>query len=918
MAGSTIVNNMIEREPLTARILNRFVELLVAPRSGSGAGPQRAETFYFRHGKRILDLIVAVIGLVITAPVFLVCGAVVRLSSKGPIFFRQIRVGQQGNHFRLVKFRTMRERADGKRTQITARGDTRITFIGSLLRCTKLDELPQLLNVVRGEMSLVGPRPETPEHVAAYTKDQRLILQLRPGITGAASLSNFDEESLMAQQGDPEDFYLHVQMQRKLQLELRYYGNLGMVTDVSLILLTLAAVLNPFRGASFEGLEAARVRFNACIKKMQVTLDGWIFACSFAVACLIRFEGTPKSADAAQFLLWLPILLAARLVVNWRFGVYRFIWRFVSLPDVLAIARSLGIVTGLILGLRFLWPETNSWAGMVKLPLSVIALEYLLSLMGTSGARVVRRMLYEGSRKSSPAFTRARRRVLLYGAGKAGRLLLREFETRNDIEIAGFLDDDPQKADSVIAGSRVLGTGASLARIARHFRVEEIVISMATANRQTLMGILAKCKEAEVPAKIIPSLQEILDGRVKISEVREVQIEDLLGRRCVSLPELDEGARQAYEGKRILITGASGSIGSELVRQLIPLKPAKIVMLDQDENGIYELEQQIAGRNAHAPVETEIADIKQRGRITDIFQRFRPEIVFHAAAHKHLPLMEKAPCEAILNNVLGTKIVLNACLQAGTERFVFVSTDKAVNPSSVMGATKKMGEILVQCAAEGSSMRAACVRFGNVMGSRGSVIPLFQKQIREGGPLTVRHPDVMRFFMTIPEAVQLILCAGCLANRGEVFVMDMGSPRKILELAQEMILLSGLEPGKDIDITITGLRPGEKLNEELTGSDEFSGKTRYEKLSKISPFPVDAPEIRRRVADLIKAAERNDRHAIYGILKNMEIGFCPDPKGFGKPRNMAEGGTLLRAEPRRKAEHLSTSAREAAVALGEL
>ncbi len=902
---------------MIARTVNRILESPVTASRGGGVASQPLETFYFSCGKRILDAVAAAIGLAITAPAFLVCAALVRMSGKGPIFFRQDRVGQHGNRFRLVKFRTMRERADGKGTQITARGDSRVTPVGRFLRRTKLDELPQLLNVLRGEMSLVGPRPETPEHVADYNEIQRGILQLKPGITGAASLSYFNEEYLLAEQADPEDFYLHDLMPRKLQLDLGYYEQLGLATDLWLILLTLAAVLNPFREKPTRNAEAKKIRFDPYTRRTQVALDAGIFAGSLMLAYLIRFEGMPKGSDAAQFFLWLPVLSVARLIVNRKFGVYRFIWRFVSLPDVLAIARSLGIATILILGLRLVWPVTNSWAGVVKLPLSVIALEYLLSLIGSTGARVLRRVLYERSRKPAIAFARVRQRVILYGAGKAGRLLLREFETRNDIEIVGFLDDDPKKAHSVIAGARVLGNGASLAGIARQFRVEEVVISMATANRQTLMRILAQCKQANVPAKIIPSLQEILDGRVRISELREVQIEDLLGRRSVSLPEVDDGARQTYVGKRILVTGASGSIGSELVRQLIALKPAKLVMLDQDENGIYELEQQVAARHPHASVESEIADIKQRGRITELFQRFRPEIVFHAAAHKHLPLMEKAPCEAVLNNVLGTKIVLDACVHSGTERFVFVSTDKAVNPSSVMGATKKIGEILVQSMAESGPMRAACVRFGNVMGSRGSVIPLFQRQIREGGPLTVTHPDMVRFFMTIPEAVQLILCAGCLAQHGEVFVMDMGSPRKILELAQEMILLSGLEPGKDIEIAITGLRPGEKLNEQLTGPTELPCKTRYEKLSKVIPFPVDASEIRRRVASLVKAAERNDRHAIYGILKGMEIGFCADPKGFGKPRNIAQGDTLLRAEPRRKAEHLSTSAREAAVALSE-
>ncbi|MGH9702719.1 MAG: polysaccharide biosynthesis protein, partial [Candidatus Acidiferrales bacterium] len=332
---------------------------------------------------------------------------------------------------------------------------------------------------------------------------------------------------------------------------------------------------------------------------------------------------------------------------------------------------------------------------------------------------------------------------------------------------------------------------------------------------------------------------------------------------------------------------------------------------------IYEQQQQIAALFPNAPIESEIADVKQRGRIADIVCRWQPEIVFHAAAHKHLSLMERAPGEAVLNNVLGTRIMLEESIRSGVERFLFVSTDKAVNPSSVMGATKRIGEILVQCMPKGTAMHAACVRFGNVMGSRGSVIPLFQKQIRCGGPLTVTHPEVERFFMTIPEAVQLILCAGCLAREGEVFVMDMGSPRKILQLAREMIVLSGFEPGRDIEIAFTGLRPGEKLNEELTGGHEFTSKTRYEKLSKVTPIAMDSLEIQRRVTDLIEVAERNDPAAILEIFEGMGIGYCSGSRGFGKPRKIAEGGMLLRAEPRRKAEHLSTSAREAAVALSK-
>ena len=561
---------------MSARTLNQKLEFLVKVLSKDREDRQTLATFYFRCGKRIFDVVAAATGLVIAAPVFLVCAVLVRLSSKGPIFFCHNRVGQHGKTFRLFKFRTMRAGEDGAGAQITARGDSRVTAVGRFLRWTKFDELPQLLNVLLGEMSIVGPRPETSEHVAAYDAMQSEVLLLKPGITGAASLCYLEEESLLADQTNPGEFYLHVLMPRKLQWELRYLDEMGMAADLKLILRTLAAVLNPFRGKLTAPAGAIKDRFIPYTKIAQLALDAGIFAGALTLAYLIRFEGLPQGPDAVQFFNWLPVLMIARLMVNRVCRVYRFIWRFVALPDVLSIAQSIGIVSILIVGLRLLWPVTNSWAGVMRLPLSVIVLEYLISLAGSTGARVLRRVLYEKSRKPAQAFAQLRRRVILYGAGKAGRLLLREFETRGDIEIAGFLDDDPTKLNSVIAGARVLGNAASLAEVARHFRVDEVVISMATASQHTLTRILSLCREAEVPAKIIPSLQEILDGRVKISELREIQIEDLLGRRSVTLSEVDDDARHTYAAKRILITGASGSIGSELVRQLIVLKPAKL------------------------------------------------------------------------------------------------------------------------------------------------------------------------------------------------------------------------------------------------------------------------------------------------------------------------------------------------------
>jgi len=613
-------------------------------------------------------------------------------------------------------------------------------------------------------------------------------------------------------------------------------------------------------------------------QKRQLFIDGGLFAASLTASYLIRFEGPPPWVWTRQFLVWLPYVVAARLIVNWRLGIYRFIWRYVSLHDALVIVKSLSIVTGILLFLRFAFPSSMFPSLRVHIPLGVIALEYLLSLVGMVGVRAWRRMHYEQGTKQSRGSQEECKRVLLYGAGRAGVLLLKDLLNNCGLEVVGFLDDDPNKNGAVIMGKKVLGRGEDLGQLARSLEVDEVFISIASADHRTVTGIFKKCEAASVPAKIIPPLQEILEGRVRISQVREVQMEDLLGREDIEVSDLDEQVRHVYTGKRILVTGAGGSIGSELVRQLLALDPEAVALLDKDENSVYELEQELAFTYPSAQVEPMIADIRNGERLRALLNEFKPQIVFHAAAHKHVPLMEKHPCEAVLNNVLGTQTLLEACRDGCVDRFVFISTDKAVNPVNIMGATKRVGELLVRAAASDGAMASACVRFGNVLGSRGSVIPLFQKQIAEGGPITVTHPDVVRFFMTIPEAVQLVLCAGTLGTRGEVFVLDMGNPRRILDLAHEMAELHGLTPGKDIEIRITGLRPGEKLYEELVESNETAHPTRFEKLTMVVPPPVEVEGTLENVEKLILAAQCNDAAAVHYCMSRMGFGFKPHLK----------------------------------------
>jgi len=863
-------------------------------------------TLYHRLGKRLLDAVAAAFGLLVISPLLLICAVAVWLDSRGPLFFRQRRVGMCGKPFDILKFRTMVNQTEKNGLRITADGDSRITAVGRWLRKMKLDELPQLFNVLKGEMSLVGPRPEVPEYVAAYDSTQMRVLEFKPGITGPAALAYIDEEKVLASALDKEAFYRNTLMPQKLELDLAYGEHVSFLADMQMIFATLGklfdsshegapvATLPPqtiHRGSKARFLEAViqashrllhsqvfefmKEAVNSHLQAAQALIDGGIFAFSFAAAYLIHFAGVPSGSLAMQFVLWLPILLAARLLVNWKMGIYQFMWRFVCLSDAIAIVGSLFTVTSFLLALRLLYPEHAGFSPWIRLPIGILTVEFLLALSVSLAARGVRRMLHEQSRRVHLSPGQSIKRVLLYGAGQAGAMLAGELSNHADIEIVGFLDDNRRKAGSIISGGRVLGTGESLEKIVRQFGVDEVVISIASTSPRALTQILAKCKAIPVKTQIIPTLQEIVEGRVKISQTREIRVEDLLGRGAVNIGEFSDEVRQVYQGKRILVTGAGGSIGSELSRQLLLMNPARLAILDKDENSIYELEHELNFKDPKIPIEAVIADIKIRSKVFAVFEEFQPEVVFHAAAHKHVPLMEKHPCEAVLNNIMGTKNVLEACCMHDTTRFIFISSDKAVNPTNIMGATKRVGEKLVYDHVNSAHFSGACVRFGNVMGSRGSVIPLFQKQIDEGGPVTVTHPDIVRFFMTIPEAVHLVLCAGSLAHRGELFVLDMGSPRKILDLARQVIELSGLEPDKDIQIAFTGLRPGEKMNEELAGPNEALHPTRLEKISVIRQAIFDKKVFRRSVARVIDAAERNDRMEACATLAAMELGFVP-------------------------------------------
>ena len=473
----------------------------------------------------------------------------------------------------------------------------------------------------------------------------------------------------------------------------------------------------------------------------------------------------------------------------------------------------------------------------------------------------------------------AKERVMIIGAGIAGASLIREMRTSDKINMAPvcIIDDSPEKQKMLIDGVEVVGTREDIPAMADKYKVDIIAIAIPSAGRKDIMSINSICVSTKRKVLILPGMYQFMNGSVSVSNLKKVSIQDLLGREQITV-NLDE-IMGYIDGHVILVTGGGGSIGSELCRQIVTHNPAQLIILDIYENNAYDIEQELRAHYPNAKIKVLIASVRDADRINQIFEEYRPDVVFNAAAHKHVPLMENSPCEAVKNNVFGTLNTARAADRYGTKKFIQISTDKAVNPTNIMGATKRICEMIVQTLGRRSKTEFVAVRFGNVLGSNGSVIPLFKRQISEGGPVTVTHPDIIRYFMTIPEAVLLVLQAGAYAGSGEIYVLDMGEPMKIYDLALNMIRLSGLEPDKDIKIVFTGLRPGEKLYEERLMSEEGLKTTANGKISVAMPIELDEDVFWESLENLRTVAESNSpeiKHAVAGIVKTYK------PKGEGE------------------------------------
>ena len=565
---------------------------------------------------------------------------------------------------------------------------------------------------------------------------------------------------------------------------------------------------------------------------LRLAVDLCVLSAALWLAFLLRFEGDLRSPRLGRLLVAWPWVIGLQYGMLALLRVPRFSWSSVGvreLPPIIwaATASSLVLLTMRYLGVMLVdsYPPIRS----LVLPTSVILINATLVLVGISGVRTMRRLQRERSRRRRPHPKLTP--TILIGAGRGGWLLARELDQRPElgIEPVAFVDDNPALIDSIVHGIPVVGTTADLPEITRIYGAEMALITIASADGRDLRRIAESCKATGVPTKTVPRVHEILDGKVKISQIRDVSIEELLGRAPIVIE--DSAATQAVTGKVAMVTGAGGSIGAELCRQIMNVGPSALVLVERAEFNLYQIHRELSETFEGVEILPAVADICDVERMRELFEAHRPHVVFHAAAHKQVPMMELNPGEAVKNNVFGTRNVADLADEYGCERFVLISTDKAVNPTSVMGATKRLAELYVQELNENSLVRFVTVRFGNVLGSAGSVIPLFREQIARGGPVTVTHPEMERYFMTIPEASRLVLEAAGLGRGGELMLLDMGEPIKIKTLAEHMIRFSGLEPGVDIEIQYTGVRDGEKLYEELANEQELLEATACECIS---------------------------------------------------------------------------------------
>jgi FlaA1/EpsC-like NDP-sugar epimerase/lipopolysaccharide/colanic/teichoic acid biosynthesis glycosyltransferase len=782
--------------------------------------------------KRAVDCLAAAVGLLLLSPLLALIAVSIKAESRGPVFFRQTRVGRGFRPFLIFKFRTMRVDAEQFGPLVTAAGDDRVTRVGHWLRLTKLDELPQLINVLAGDMSLVGPRPEVSRYVELFRADYADILAVRPGITDLASLKYRHEAEILARARDREAAYISEVLPDKIRLAKIYVKHASPIYDAKVLLGTMLSLFERSprheapRPAGGGGAGPAVAWLLAHRRAIVVAVHLALIVLANYAAFWLRFDGAIPAPMLALLVRYLPALVLIRGLTFVPFRLYEGLWRYTSIWDLQRI------IVGVCGSSLLFFLLVHVALGDTGYPRSIFVMDAVLLVCAMTGVRLAQRVYAEVVRAPRD------RRVLIYGAGDAGEMVVRDMlrHPESDYEPVGFIDDDPSKIGRRIHGVLVLGSRADLPRLVAWHQPSEILVALPAASKAAIRRVVGVLAPFKVPITTVPNLSDIRNGRVTIEQIRRLQVEDLLERRPggIDLAPL----RELVEGACVMVTGAGGSIGSELSRQIAALRPAALLLFERYENSLHQIATDLHDRCPGLGVIALIGDVTDRARLDFVLSMHRPSIVFHAAAHKHVPLMELNPCEAIKNNVMGTRMVAEAALAHGVGRFVLISSDKAVNPSSVMGATKRVAELVTRSLNGRGVTRFITVRFGNVLGSNGSVVPRFVEQIQAGGPVTVTHPDMRRYFMLIPEAVQLVLHAAAIDEGGGIYVFEMGEQIRLVDLARNLIRLSGHVPDEEIAIEYTGLRPGEKLFEELIGNDESAEAASVPNLVRIRWQPT--------------------------------------------------------------------------------
>jgi len=822
---------------------------------------------------RAVDVVAGGAALLLAAPLLALLAALVKATSPGPALFAQERDGRGGRSFRLWKLRTMVAGAERLGPRLTGRADPRVTRLGRFLRRTKLDELPQLWNVVRGEMALVGPRPEVAEMVRRAPAAYGALLRVRPGLVSPASLAWRHEEELLPEHGREEHYVAEI-LPKKIELDLGWLERRSLIGDLELLVRAALVLLRIRRDDAPLALPGTRLR-NA----LKLLLDGALVAAAWWGATLLRFDGMPAGVDRTRLIGGTVPLVAGALASIVLGGGLRSAWRWFDAAEFRRLALQLLPPLAALSAWRALLPDRLA---LLRAPWSVVVLTYLLALLGGAALRSLWSILEARAERRARPRSALAGRIALVGAGRTAVALVRELFERagGDAELLACFDDDPRKRGTHVSGVPVVGALADVPDWLARTRPDHLLIAIAALPEESLRPLVDAARRHGARVQIVPSLLERARapaplGRDLASSLRDVSIEDLMGRPPVRLDPRDDAIAGEYRGRTILLTGAAGSIGSELARQLALLAPRRLVLLDKDENGLFELGRELDESAPEIARELAVLDLRDRKALARLLRRVRPEVVLHAAAHKHVPLMEQNVLEAVANNALGTRDLVRLATAARVRSFVLISTDKAVRPSSVMGATKRVAELVVRDAGRRSARhgaRCSVVRFGNVLASRGSVVETFLRQIARGEPLTITHPDVERWFLSIPEASQLVLVAGSLPEPRGLYVLDMGRPRRVVDLACDLARLAGRDAPPRL--RFVGLRPGEKLREELSISGRLEPVPgRAGVLVDEEPAPPHA-EVAALLESLRRALRRGDAAAARRALAHPRVGLA--------------------------------------------